>query len=219
LSAAILSTSYLPPIQYISKFLLYEKIVIEKFENYQKQSYRNRCYIYGANGRQCLVIPVKKVHDSPMPITGVEIDYTYSWQRIHLKSIESAYRLSPFYEYYADELIALYKIETPLLPDWNMMLLETVLTLLGIGLKPEESKSWEFLPAGCADFRKSIHPKERLMLPDRQFDPVSYPQVFRERYGFIPNLSIIDLLFNEGPESVSVLRRSVRSEKAPESSP
>jgi len=157
---------------------------------------------------------MKKVHDSPMPISGVEIDHTYSWQRIHLKSIESAYRLSPFYEYYMDELIAVYSNETRQLFDWNMMLLETLLHMTGIGQKPEESKSWADQPVGSIDFRNSIHPKERLARPDPQFNPVSYPQVFGDRYGFIPNLSMIDLLFNEGPEAISVLRKSVTSEQA-----
>src|SRR5512145_1659315 len=90
----LLSTSYLPPLQYIAKFLSGFPALIEKHENYQKQSYRNRCYIYGANGRQCLVIPVKKLHGEKTPIKEVEIDYTSNWQKIHLKSIESAYRLS-----------------------------------------------------------------------------------------------------------------------------
>ena len=144
-----------------------------------------------------------------MPISEAEIDYTYSWQRIHLKSIESAYRLSPFYEYYADEVIALYRDEIPGLFDWNMKLLRTILHLLDIEKEPQESTLWESNPAPAADFRNSINPKERLFRADPQFNPAPYPQVFQERFGFIPNLSILDLLFNEGPEAISVLRKSV----------
>jgi hypothetical protein len=211
LSSAILSTSYLPPIQYISKFLLYEKVIIEKFENYQKQSYRNRCYIYGANGKQCLTIPVKKQHGEKTPIAEVEIDNNYSWQTIHLKSIESAYRLSPFYEFYADGFKEFYQQDTQLLLDWNFNLLQFVLRVAGIPKVPERTTGYNRTVENCIDLRNSIHPKPRLMQPDPAFSVIPYQQVFRERNGFLPNLSIVDLLFNEGPLTLEVLRRSLKS--------
>jgi FlaA1/EpsC-like NDP-sugar epimerase len=201
----LLSTAYLPPIQYISKFMLYERVLIEKHENYQKQSYRNRCYIYGANGKQCLVIPVVKNHGEKTPITQVEIDFTPSWQKIHLKSIESAYRLSPFYEYYADEFTNAFNAEIPLLFDWNMHLLNKILSFLNIKQEPDVTQSWSGTSEG-EDFRQSISPKTRLEKPDPHFHVKPYQQVFIDRYNFIPNLSIIDLLFNEGPEASSILK-------------
>src|SRR5512133_1641107 len=122
----VLSTAYLPPVQYMTKFLS-GSVMIEKHGNFQKQSYRNRCYIYGANGPQCLVVPVKKNHGKKTPITDIEIDYSTHWQHVHLKSIQSAYQLSPFYEFYADELIPLISKHTTLLYDLNNGLLNLLL--------------------------------------------------------------------------------------------
>jgi len=207
-STILLSSAYLPPIQYISKYLQGYPVFIEKHENYQKQSYRNRCYIYGANGKQCLVIPVKKQHGEKTPIAEVEIDYTMNWQKIHMKSIESAYRLSAFYEYYADDFITFYKLKTRLLFEWNLNLLLFLLEILNIHTQPALTTDYTQSTENCHDFRNSIHPKKRLMLPDQDFHPVSYRQVFQERNGFIPNLSIIDLLFNEGPLAVENLKKS-----------
>jgi hypothetical protein len=204
----LLSTAYLPPIQYISKFLLGEPVSIERFENYQKQSYRNRCYIYGANGIQCLVIPVKKNHGEKTAIGDIAIDYTCNWQKIHLKSIESAYRLSPFYEYYVDDLLEIFNEKVPFLFDWNLRLLETILPLLCIENHPEVTLQWEPITSRNGDYRQHLHPKKRLNIVD-SFQPVPYQQVFQERFGFIPNLSIIDLLFNEGSVSRDILGKGI----------
>ena len=207
----LLSTAYLPPIQYFTKFLAGIPVFIENHENYQKQSYRNRCYIYGANGRQCLVIPVKKQHGEKTPIGNMEIDYKENWQKIHLKSIESAYRLSPFYEYYADDFTRSFQKETRYLFNWNLDLLYVMLAILGITSRPALTLSYE--PASGTDLRYCIHPKERLARPDPAFTPLPYQQVFQERYGFIPNLSIIDLLFNEGPLAGEILKKSAGGSK------
>ncbi len=202
----LLSTAYLPPVQYLSKFLNGKDILIEKHEHYQKQSYRNRCYIYGANGRQCLVIPVKKLHGDKMPIAEVEIDYVTNWQKIHLKSIESAYRLSAFYEYYADDFNNFYIRKPRFLFDWNIELLTFLIKAFSISCTPLPTTTFEKNAECDADFRNSIHPKERLNGPDPGFKPIPYQQVFRERFGFIPNLSAIDLLFNEGSRAKEVLK-------------
>jgi hypothetical protein len=206
----LLSTAYLPPIQYISKFLMDDHILIEHHENFQKQSYRNRCYIYGANGRQCLVVPVKKRHGEKMPINEVEIDFTENWRKNHLKAIESAYRLSPFYEYYADAIEAFYADKVPLLVLWNHQLLKAILNFLGIVASFGFTEDYNHIPDSFADFRQTIHPKDRLNQHDNSFKTVPYLQVFGDRFGFIPNLSIIDLLFSEGPHSLEVLKNSTR---------
>ncbi len=205
-----LSTAYLPTVQYLSKFLYGADVFIEKHEHYQKQSFRNRCYIYGANGKQCLVIPIKKMHGDKIPIAGVEIDYVTNWQKVHLKSIESAYRLSAFYEYYADDFNNFYTRKTRFLFDWNMDLLNFLLKATRIPGTPLPTTTFEKNDDNGADFRNSIHPKDRLNMPDPGFKPIPYQQVFQERYGFIPNLSAIDLLFNEGPRAREVLRAGCR---------
>ncbi len=129
-----------------------------------------------------------------------------NWQKIHLKSLESAYRLSAFYEYYADDISRFYEHKTPLLFEWNMQLLKTMLHLLGILQEPAETEFWECGPVNGQDYRQTINPKNRLSKPDNSFHPVPYQQAFIERYGFLPNLSIVDLLFNEGPEALSILK-------------
>lgn len=202
----VLSTAYLPPVQYMTKFIT-GKVFIEKNENYQKQSYRNRCCIYGANGVQSLVIPVRKNHGEKTPVTAIEIDYATNWQHNHLKSIQSAYQLSAFYEYYADEIRQAFNGRPVLLYDFNMKLLKIVLSWLGIKEAPGETISWE--NEYTADFRTSVNPKTRLHRPDPSFNPQLYQQVFSERFGFIPNLSIIDLIFNEGPQALAILRNSI----------
>ncbi|MBN2813513.1 MAG: WbqC family protein [Bacteroidales bacterium] len=207
-SPILLSTAYLPPVQYMTKFLLNEPVLVELHENYQKQSYRNRCYIFGANGKQCLVIPVKKTHGEKMPLASVEIDYCMNWQKSHVKAIESAYRLSAFYEYYADDFTALFNQQIPLLTDWNAALLNWLLSALNITRKPAVTNGFEPALNRQNDFRSSIHPKTRLSKPDAYFQPLPYQQVFQDRYGFLPNLSIIDLLFNEGPRASEVLMQS-----------
>ncbi|MBN1415150.1 MAG: WbqC family protein [Bacteroidales bacterium] len=208
---AILSTSYLGPLQYFSKFLLHGSIVIEQCENYQKQSYRNRCCIYGANGAQSLVIPVSRTSDDRISIRDVTIDYSQPWQKIHWKSIESAYRLSPCFEFYEDELIRYYEksFQVKYLFDWNMELMEVILSMLKVPVKFSFTSGYEKHVTGLADYREAINPKKRLFRPDRYFVPKHYPQVFENKHGFLPNLSIIDLLFNEGRHAKDVLEEGI----------
>jgi len=208
----LLSTAYLPPVQYVSKFMLNTPVFIERYENYQKQSYRNRCYIYGANGIQCLVIPVKKTHGEKTPVTEVEIDYSYPWTKIHVKTLESAYRLSPFFEYYAEEILAVYEQKIPQLFELNTTLLHSILGLLDIKSSLRFTASFEpAVSRDYDDFRYSVHPKNRLNRPDNSFTPFPYQQVFNERFGFLSNLSIIDLLFNEGPNARDIIRQSLKN--------
>jgi len=208
---AILTTSYLGTIQYYSKFLLHREISVEQWENYQKQSYRNRCYICGANGRQCLVIPVSKGSDTKTPIRDVTIDYSKPWQKIHWKSIGSAYRLSPCFEFYEDALTGFYEkgYHEKFLFDWNTGLMEVILGLLQIPKNYTFTTLYEKTPDGRADYRESIHPKKRLSRPDPHFNRIRYSQVFENKHGFLPDLSIIDLLFNEGGHARDVLEEGI----------
>lgn len=189
----------------MSKFTAPGKVMLEACEHYQKQSYRNRCCISGANGIQSLVIPMTGGAER-RPVTQVEIDYSMPWQKIHLRSIESAYRTSAFYEFYADDFQEFYLHKPRLLFDWNLDLLKWALQALRLPAEVSLTKVYEKTPSQAIDLRQGIHPKARYNLPDKNFSPLPYQQVFIERSGFLANLSVIDLIFNEGPRAGTALR-------------
>ena len=205
----ILSTAYFPPIQYLTKFLIYSKIEIEKFENYTKQSFRNRCIIMGANGALTLSIPVKKDFHPHIPIAELKIDYQTNWQKIHWKAIEAAYRRSPFFEFYKDDFYPFFHGNYEFLLPFNSQILDIVLLRLGIEKIVKFSEKYEPIPDGYFDFRDTIHPKPAKSMEDDQFSPAKYNQVFLNKFDFVPNLTILDLLFNEGPNSLSILKESI----------
>ncbi|MDR1055350.1 MAG: WbqC family protein [Prevotellaceae bacterium] len=205
-----LSAAYLPNIQYFTKLLAARKVYIEQHENYVKQSYRTRCDIYSANGVMQLNIPVERQRGEKIPIKDVRIDYKRNWQHVHWQSIVSAYRSSPFFEYYTGDLQPFYKREETFLFDFNVKLMEKMLELAGI--KANISFTGEYIrqPAYPEfDYRLSISPKPRLQRTDSYFKMVDYYQIFRGKYGFMSNLSILDLLCNEGNNTVSILRDSL----------
>ena len=206
---ALLSVAYLPPIQYITKLLAHEHVYIEMHENFQKQSYRNRCVIYGANGPLTLVIPVNKKRGRKNIISDIRIDYDSDWQNIHWKSLVSAYQNSPFFEFYKDEINQLLFNREKFLVDFNLILLNHIIRLLNLKRDYLLSEDYQS-DSEVYDYRQSINPKKRLQRPDRSFQPVRYQQVFIEKFGFIPNLSVVDLIFNEGPDSHRILKASVK---------
>jgi len=200
-----LSISYFPPVQYFTKILKFAKVIIEQNENFIKQSYRNRCEIYGTNGKQCLSIPIVKNHNVKTAIKDVKISYDTNWVKLHVKSIESAYRSAPFYEFYADEIISILQSGPVFLFDFNYEILNNLLQLLEIEKEIEFSQ--EYKTEILNDFRYQIHPKDKTN--DNTFDPQFYQQVFTEKHGFIANLSIIDVIFNLGPQAVSYLKSCI----------
>ena len=201
----ILSTAYFAPIQYYSKLLQSEYIVIDRHENYNKQSYRNRCIIYSANGLLDLVVPVVKPDKSKIPVIEVEISYDTLWQKQHFKAIESAYRRSPFYEYYMDDLMEFFDNRHRYLYEFNMRIMRKVCDLIKIPFQVQESSAYIKPGEGDPDLRNSLHPKMNRQQADSAFVPPRYTQVFAEKWGFKPNLSILDLLFNTGPEAKKLL--------------
>jgi len=204
----ILATTYFPTIQYMLKFLIYKDIVIEKHENYIKQSYKNRCNILAANGVQALTIPVKKVSGKKIIITDILINYDTNWQTLHLKSIDSAYKSSPFYEFYIDAFIPFFKKKYKYLFDFNIEILQVLLKEI------ENDKTFDFtneyLPTYKNDYRMSINPKKKYQTEDKTFVFNEYSQVFSSKFGFTKDLSILDLLFNEGPNTRMVLKSMIR---------
>jgi hypothetical protein len=211
---ALLSNAYLGPVQYYSKIVSYLLVLIELFETYHKQSYRNRCIILGANGPLVLSIPVLDGPRAKASMNEIQLSYDHNWQQIHWKSIVSAYKNSPFFDHYSDELAPFYHQRNwKYLIDYNSEIQDTVLK--AINFKPEIKYTESYIksgetPEGTDDFRYSIHPKSQRQGFDNEFKAISYHQVFNEQFTFTPNLSIIDLLFNEGPDTMAVLRDCVK---------
>ncbi|MCF0207003.1 MAG: WbqC family protein [Bacteroidales bacterium] len=199
--AVLLSTAYFPNIQYVSKFLTGDEVKIEIFETYPKQTFRNRCNILSANGLLPLSIPVQKNFHTLAK--DIKIDYTENWQRKHSVAIMSAYKNSPFYEYYFYKLEKVFTSKETFLVDYNDKLLQAVFSILKVDAKYSFTEDFVSDAAGYQDFRDSISPKASKNAADSSFTPKPYIQVFGDRYGFVPNLSILDLIFNLGPESRS----------------
>lgn len=202
-----LSSAYLAPLQYYSKLVHYPHVYLEAHCNYIKQTYRTRCDILGANGVLTLSIPVDKGDLLKCPTKDIRISYATDWQRQHWKSIESAYRTSPFFDYYEDDLRPFYEKKWDFLFDFNNQIQAQVLSLLEYDIKIAQTEDYKqtFTPNEI-DLREAIHPKKELH--DTHFTAVPYYQVFHEKFGFVPKLSILDLLFNMGSEARIVLRKS-----------
>ncbi len=207
---AVLSTAYLGPVQYFTKFALYSKVYIEQHETYLKQSFRNRCYICGANGRIALVVPVKRTAGNLTKTKDVLVDYDTGWQRVHWNSIVSSYRSSPFFEYYEDNLKPFYNTKEKRLMELNQKMLQLIIDLLDIDAEILLTETFTKHYDDEADLRLAINPKKRLARDDSRFIARGYGQVFMEKHGFLPNLSIIDLLFNEGPNSRNIIMQCIK---------
>ena len=202
---ACLSTAYLPPVQWFAKLIRYENVFVEQYENFQKQSYRNRCVIAGPNGPIALTVPIEKPDTLKCLTKDIRISDHGHWRHLHWNALESAYNQTPYFEYLKDDLRPFYEKPFHFLMDFNEELVALLCILMDIEPHIERTADYNAVWEG-ADFRDSIHPK-RGYAEDADFTPVPYYQVFRQKLGFLPNLSIVDLLFNMGPESVLVLNR------------
>ena len=171
---------------------------------YRKMSFRNRCLIAGAQGMISLSVPLEQGRNQQIPMNEVRISYTEKWQSRHFKSIRSAYNRSPFFDFYADELAAIYQRPFELLTDWNLCCLEWIKDKLvwRTGIRFTDS-AIPYQSDGIMDLRNRVLPNNFM-----EWKPVKYRQVFEERTGFFPNLSILDPLFNCGPRSSELLSNS-----------
>ncbi|MDO4185841.1 MAG: WbqC family protein [Bacteroidales bacterium] len=200
---ACLSTAYLPPVQWFAKLLRYDKVYVEQYENYQKQTYRNRCVIAGPNGAISLTVPIEKPDTLKCLTKDIRISDHGNWRHLHWNALESAYNQTPYFEYLKDDLRPFYEKSFRYLMDFNEELVAVICALIDI--EPHIERTTDYIAVReDADFRDSIHPKKNWQ-EDKEFTSVPYYQVFQQKYGFLPNLSIVDLLFNMGPESVLVL--------------
>lgn len=196
-----MSTAYLPPVSWVEAAAKADEVIIEVYETYPKQTYRNRCDIITANGPISLSIPVNKMSGKKTKLKDIEIFYGENWQRLHWRTIDAAYSNSPFYLFYKDEFQPLFAKQTRFLLDFNMELCEMIYNLLELPFDFMLSEEFVHNAEKISDLRTAFSPKNK----ERKQKQKPYHQVFQERHGFIPDLSIIDLLFNQGPAAKSYL--------------
>ncbi|MBU2940727.1 WbqC family protein [Lacinutrix sp. C3R15] len=196
----IIHPTYFPNIAHFAAMLQAKEVVLEMHDNYQKQTYRNRTFIYGANGKLQLSVPVVYSQKERQKYQDIKIHNNEKWQSLHWKSLESAYRTSPYFEFYEDELKPLFTQKVEYLLDFNLKCFETILECLQLDLSISETKDFQKETLDNKDFRYLVNSRKE---PHFNFD--TYTQVFGEKHGFISNLSILDLLFNEGTNALSYL--------------
>ena len=195
----VFSSHYLAPIEYYFHLINIGNVTIDAYENFVKQTYRNRCCILSPNGIQNLTIPLVKARQRKR-MKNTAIAYDDNWRKIHWKSLESAYRSSPYFEYYEDDFYPFYhEKKYEFLADFNSDLNKKIIELLNLDITITQSTAY------CEDvkndFRNYFSPKK-----EAQLKFTAYIQVFGDRNGFNPNLSILDLLFNEGPNAVNYIK-------------
>lgn len=193
----LLPLFYLGPVEYFSKIReSSSSVLIEKFEHFPKQTYRNRTSIHSPNGKLNLTIPVQKGAHVHTKMKDVRISYDADWQRLHWRSLQTSYRSSSYFEYYEDDLAPFYHTKTEFLFDFNFSLFELCLKLLKLETPLSFTQEYVKIPEEMEDLRDMISPKK-----EGEFIAKPYFQVFENQHDFIPNLSIVDLLFSQGPQS------------------
>jgi hypothetical protein len=203
---AIIELHYFPSIPYVASWMYYDEIIIESKENYTKQTFRNRCQIKTANKVEDLIVPIQK-GNSNIPIQEIRIDYHQTWIKNHWGAIQSAYGKAPFFEHYAEDVEKIFQKKPRFLFDLNLQILEYLLNVFDINNKMIFSQRYEkTYPVNIADLRSSIHPKQDLKKLSF-YHPIEYMQVFGNQ--FVENLSILDLIFSEGPNSHDILIESI----------
>lgn len=209
-SIPLLSSAYLAPVRYYAHLYTAPHAVIETCDNYVKQTYRNRCLIAGPNGVQALTVPIEKPSYGKAAMRDIRISDHGNWRHLHWNALQSSYERSPFFEYYADDLRPFYERRIEFLLDFNEVLQQTILNLLDLNPTILHTDAYLASPSeDMLDLRELISPK-RPWQEDTRFTPHPYYQVFSHKHGFQADLSIVDLLFNMGPEARIILKKSLQ---------
>lgn len=195
---ALFSPAYLPPLDYCHALIQHKDVGIEYQESYRKQTYRNRCYIDSPNGALALSVPI--VHGSSKKIKDIQISYRQNWVSEHLQALDTAYGKAPFYEVLRPELKNILQQQIPTLIELNHILLKQILQWLRINTSLIPTTMWQREPT-VPDYREAFHPKKKA-----SWQCAPYRQMFDHKHGFLPNLSVIDLLCNEGPAAYDLLK-------------
>ena len=196
----LIHPNYFPNIHQFTQIIKANNILFEVSDNYQKQTFRNRTYIYGANGKLGLFIPVIHTHKYRELFKDVKISYDSNWMDLHLKSLQSAYRSSPYFEYFEDDFIKLYSEKEKFLADFNIKCIRLISSLLDLDLDYKISGEYVEKTNDIIDLRDLSNARK-----EKKIDTPKYIQVFESKHGYINNLSILDLIFSEGPNSASII--------------
>ena len=198
--STLLHPTYFSSISHWIAIVKADALVFEVNDSYQKQTYRNRANIYSANGKLSLTVPVIFSQKNRQLYRDIKIHNDDKWQALHWKSLLSAYRTSPFFEYYEDDLAPLFHTKQEYLMDFNLQCFETILECLQLNIPYDRTESFDLEPKSTVDFRFLANARK-----EKDYDFSAYTQVFGNKHGFISNLSILDLLFNEGPSTMTYL--------------
>ncbi len=198
-STLLLYPTYFSPIVQYVALVQADTVFFEVEDNYQKQTYRTRCYIFSPNGKQLLNIPVRNAN-SKQKTRDVIIDYSFNWQKQHLKSIQAAYRSSPYFEYYEDSIQVIFESKPTFLLDFNLKCQDVIFELLQLDLSYNKTTNYEKQVVDIKDVRVLVDAKSQI-----EYNLDAYTQVFSEKHDFIANLSILDLLFMEGTNALNYL--------------
>ena len=193
---------YFGPIDYYAEMVKSQSLNIEVCENFQKQTYRNRMNILGANGKLMLNIPT--LHDGTRIFKDLQPSYEYDWQKEHIKSLKSAYQSSPYFEYYEDDIIPILEKKENFLLDLNLKTIEFINQKLNLDLEIKQTESYQIFDKEY-DFRNQFSAKK-----PAQYELTEYAQVFDDKFEFVSDLSILDLLFSEGPSAVVYLKNLIK---------
>lgn len=198
----LIHPTYFPSISHFAAIVQAEKITFEMEDNFQKQTNRNRTYIYSPNGIQLLNIPVKHSKTAHQKTKDIQIENDFDWQKQHFKSLEAAYRSSPFFEYFEDDLLPIFEKKHTFLMDLNLEVFDLITRCLRMKIEYTTTTEYfhEINSDEITDFRFLANGKK----DHSQFE--SYTQVFDDKFGFINNLSVLDLVFNEGKFALDYLR-------------
>ena len=197
----LIHPTYFPSISHFVAIANAEKVTFEMDDNFQKQTNRNRMFIYSPNGLQLLNIPIKHSKEASQKTKDVKLETAFDWQKQHFKSLESAYRTSPFFEYFEDELLPIFQKKHTFLMDLNLQTMEIVSKCLRLDFPYDETTEYFHEITDKTDYRNLVNGKKDTSLFE------TYTQVFGDKHGFINNLSVLDLLFNEGRFALEYLKK------------
>ena len=196
----LIHPTYFPSISHYIAMVKAESVTFEMEDNFQKQTNRNRMYIYSPNGIQLLNVPLKHSKEKHQKFKDVRIENDFAWQKNHFKSLEAAYRTSPFFEYFEDDFRPLFEKKQEFILDLNLQIFELINSSLGIKIEAQKTTEFFHDSLNYDDFRSLVNGKKDVTQIE------DYTQVFNDKHGFINNLSILDLLFNEGRYAVDYLK-------------